>query len=328
MNFITDNQIDFEKWINLFDKSPHRTPFQEPGFFQLFKQNRRLNASVFAIENDGAYTALAVVTLSREPGIKSWFSRRGVIFGGPLLTDRESGDFLLKNITRVIRKKIIYLESRNNNDYTYYSDIFQAHGYQYKPWLNFQIQISNEEYVRKNMSSSRVRQIDKALKSGACWKEAGSINEVKKFYNILNGLYKTQVKKPLLPWVFFESFFFSGSGKIFVVVFQDEIIGGILCPILPGKAIYELYVCGLDSAYKEQHPSVLATWAAIDYALKNDLPMFDFMGAGSPFEEYGVREFKRRFGGVEVENGRFLKIMNPWLYSLGKAGLFLASKLT
>lgn len=100
-----------------------------------------------------------------------------------------------------------------------------------------------------------------------------------------------------------------------------------MCPILFDKAIYEFYICGLDYEFRDQNPSILATWAAIDYAKENNLKYFDFMGAGSPEEEYGVRDFKSRFGGEEVEHGRFIYILNKSKYKLGKLGLKVLSKL-
>ena len=50
-----------------------------------------------------------------------------------------------------------------------------------------------------------------------------------------------------------------------------------------------------------------------------NLPTFDFMGGGSPSEGYGVREFKSRFGGEEVEWGRWLKVRKKLIYYLGSS---------
>ena len=61
--------------------------------------------------------------------------------------------------------------------------------------------------------------------------------------------------------------------------------------------IYDIYGCGEDGKYKDVYPSVLANWAALEYGLKNGLKYFDFLGAGKPNEDYGVREFKSKFGG-------------------------------
>ena len=66
---------------------------------------------------------------------------------------------------------------------------------------------------------------------------------------------------------------------------------------------------------------------AIDYANKNNIEYFDFMGAGKPDQDYGVREFKSKFGGELVEFGRFVKILNPMLYNFGKLSLKILSKI-
>jgi len=50
------------------------------------------------------------------------------------------------------------------------------------------------------------------------------------------------------------------------------------------------------------------------------------MGAGKPNEEYGVRDYKSQFGGDLVAFGRYLKVLNPLLYRVGKVGLKILSK--
>lgn len=108
----------------------------------------------------------------------------------------------------------------------------------------------------------------------------------------------------------------SGNSK-----YHNKIIGGIMCPILNNRVIYEWFVCGEDGVYDNIYPSILATWAAIEYAFLNGIERFDFMGAGKPDDDYGVREFKSKFGGELVEHGRFLKINNKMLYNTGKLAL-------
>jgi lipid II:glycine glycyltransferase (peptidoglycan interpeptide bridge formation enzyme) len=90
--------------------------------------------------------------------------------------------------------------------------------------------------------------------------------------------------------------------------------------------LYEWFVCGLDGQFKNVFPSTVATWAAIEYAAKNGLIRFDMMGAGKPDEGYGVREFKSKFGGTLVEHGRFLHVLNPLLYAIGKKAVQILKK--
>ena len=55
--------------------------------------------------------------------------------------------------------------------------------------------------------------------------------------------------------------------------------------------------------------------------------MIDFMGAGKPNIEYGVRDYKLRFGGELKEDGRFTVIFKPMMYRFGLFALKILSKL-
>lgn len=85
--------------------------------------------------------------------------------------------------------------------------------------------------------------------------------------------------------------------------------------------VYEWFECGLNADYKEQYPSVMATWAGMQYANGHGCARYDMMGAGVPGVPYGVRDFKSEFGGDMVEHGRFLCVCKPLLYKLGVLGV-------
>jgi hypothetical protein len=183
-----------------------------------------------------------------------------------------------------------------------------------------------------NLSNSRRRQIEKGIASGAKIIEPESLSQVKEFYEILYKLYRYKVRKPLADWSFFENFYNLTSpqtqnpkpktpiGIIRLILYEGKIIGGILAPVFEKKCIYEWYVCGLDHEYKKQYPSVLATWAALKYAIENNIESFDFMGVGRPDVPYGVRDFKARFGGELVSYGRLTRINNKFLYNVAELG--------
>ena len=90
-----------------------------------------------------------------------------------------------------------------------------------------------------------------------------------------------------------------------------------------------LFLCtsGEDGVYPHVFPSCYATYAGIRYAAEHGCARFDMMGAGKPDEAYGVRDFKAKFGGAEVEHGRFLCITKPILYKIGVLGVTLLKKL-
>lgn len=309
--------------------NPFASPFQTPAFYDFLNSVPGYSAVALAVENGDALCALVVAALQQERGIKAYFSRRGIIYGGPLFDPEEPQglEILLKGLDAMLSRQVIYLETRNFFDYAAAKQIFSNHKWLYAPYLNLQIDTADQAGLLKNISSSRMRQIKKAGKSGVLWRQAESIAEVEQFYRILETLYCHRVKKPLPSWDFFRLFFEMMIGKYLLIFFEDKVIGGIMCPVLDKRAIYEFYICGMDDQYKEQYPSVMATWAAIEYAVQNKIAMFDFMGAGKPEEAYGVREFKARFGGELVEHGRFLKVTQPVLYSIGKVGLKMMARI-
>lgn len=323
MNIRVNSEVLKNKWQALSSGSLFDSPFQTNEFYEFCNSVLDFGADVFAIEKDSKYLSLVIVTTQKEKGVKGYFSRRGIIYGGPLILEDHENHIreLFKYVREYYSKKLIYLECRNYSDYSSLKASFKECGWDYIPWLNLQKDIRSIDIVKKSISSSRLRQIKKAQSTGVQWRVANDIAEVKDFYEILKNLYKNKIKKPLFPYPFFKGFFESNLGIFLLVEYNNKVIGGIMCPILPNKVIYEYYVCGLDSEYKEQYPSVMATWAAIEYGMQNNIPLFDFMGAGSPDEDYGVREFKTRFGGDLVEHGRYINVLNPFLYSIGKFGL-------
>ena len=268
---------------------------------------------------------------------------------------------LLQGLIRQVHHRSIFIQFRNFCDPASFIPQFKTAGFHLRDRLNLIVDTSNRETAIRNMSASRWRQIRKGLgiqsvvnsqqselrtqnselktqnselrtqnsESHARIIVPSSLSQVREFYEILYRLYKYKIKKPLPPWEFFERFYlFSKEGKLGVILlveYEGNIIGGILSPVTPGKTIYEWYVCGLDQEYREVHPSVLATWAAMEYAFTHGIPQFDFMGVGIPEREYGVREFKKRFGGEMVNYGRFARINNRVFYAIAETGYNILS---
>ena len=146
--------------------------------------------------------------------------------------------------------------------------------------------------------------------------------EIKEWYAILQMLYRTKVKTPLWPVEFFLEAKRQGVGTFLLVKHEGKVIGGSMI-VTDGKCVYEWFECGHNAEYKEQYPSVMATWAGMNYAQAHGCARYDMMGAGEPGVPYGVRDFKAEFGGKLVEHGRFLCVTKPLLYKIGAWGVKL-----
>lgn len=342
---LTYNEIDQQQWRELVQSSAVSTWFQTDEAYRFYLSVGGMKAFAYGVTEQGRLTGVVVgyITQERNP-IKQYFTRRAIIYGGPLLAEDISATALAALLKAVaecrvysveckgnenskavtsastpytLRPTPIYIETRNFHDYSRWKSVFETNGFCYQPHLNIHV-VCNATH---SMSEQRVRQVRKALKNGVEICQAQSEEDIKTWYHILQQLYCTKVRTPLWSEEFFLQFYRKGVGKYLLVKHRGKVMGGMMCPVLNDKTIYEWYVCGLDEEYRDLYPSVVATYAAIEYAKEHGLKLFDFMGAGKPDIPYGVRDFKAEFGGELVEHGRFLCIRKPLLYAIGKMGV-------
>ncbi len=230
---------------------------------------------------------------------------------------------LLDEIDNNLKKKCLFIEFRHMSNNENLRGIFEKNGYQHYPWFNI---IS--DLTQDTISSAKKRQIKRGLENGATIITATKEKQIRSFYCILRKRYSS-INKPLPPLNFFIRFFHDfckrGKGTYLLVEFQNKIIGGIMCLFNKKETIYEWYVASLHKRYRNLYPGVLSTYAAIEYGQKNGFHFFDFMGAGRPSREYGVRDFKLTFGGKLEPTSRWQKINYPFFY---KFALFVNKLLS
>lgn len=76
------------------------------------------------------------------------------------------------------------------------------------------------------------------------------------------------------------------------------------------------YYAGAYRDYYNKHPNDLLPWEVLKWGKQNGFTRFVFGGAGKPNVPYGVRDYKKKFGGEFVNYGRFEKIHCPGLFKL------------
>jgi serine/alanine adding enzyme len=311
-----------------------------------------------AVEASRITASLLAVVIREQPpdspllkpfgGLYNKLTARTIVYGGPLLAETTrlqqelTTGALLKALHQQVRRRSLFTQFRNSYDLSGFIPLFREQGYEYQERLNLLVNTTSHNETWQNISSSRRRQLRQSIKNGASIIKNPGKEQLDAFYAILKDLYDNKVKKPLPGRVFFSALSEISDnkkitheealnaradnsvtyGKILLVACDGKIIGGIACVLMPGKCIHEWYVCGLDREYKDRqvYPSVMATWAAIEYATENNIPIFDFMGLGKPGKPYGVRDFKEKFGGTWVNHGRFFRVNQALWYSLAEVG--------
>ena len=317
---LTYNRIDRQQWNTLVRTSETGTWFQSPDVYDFYTSlPTLLEPFVYGVEESGELRAVCVgyVTKERNP-IKHFFTRRAIILGGPAIANgaaKEEVTLLLSTLNLELStgsNAPIYIETRNFNDFSPWKEAFEAAGFAYKPHLNFHVDPSTN-----NLSDNRKRQLKKSY---AITDLARNESEIQEWYKVLTKLYRTKVKTPLWPIDFFLAAYRQGIAKFLLVKYEGRVIGGSMV-VADERTVYEWFECGLNTEFKDQYPSVLATYAGIQLALQSACKRYDMMGAGEPGVPYGVRDFKAEFGGQLVEHGRFLSVCKPMLYRIGKWGV-------
>lgn len=322
--------IDRSQWQALVDRSPVASIFQSPEMHDFYCSLRLYKTALYAVEESGDVKGLVLCLIQSEgKGLKGRLTARAIINGGPLLDadiSTEALHALLDTTINMLRQSCVYIETRNLNDYSQWRNTFEACGFRYSPHYNFHIDTSDPTHVDKRIDKSRRRRIRRATEAGAV---ISSDNvHLPAFYNILADLYHNKIHRPLPPYALFERLARQPFARYFFVLGpQNDVIGGQLILMLSKLVGYAWYCCGLDREHHDLYPSIMANYAAIRYAADHGFVRYDMMGAGSPDEDYGVRDFKAQFGGTLVEHGRFLHINYRVVYYLGRQALNLLKRI-
>jgi lipid II:glycine glycyltransferase (peptidoglycan interpeptide bridge formation enzyme) len=81
---------------------------------------------------------------------------------------------------------------------------------------------------------------------------------------------------------------------------------------------------GMDRAYGSFLPNELLTWHILKWGTEKGFRLYDFGGAGKPDEEYGVSNFKAKFGGNWFPSAvTYASILNCLLLCLSKVEVWI-----
>lgn len=180
-------------------------------------------------------------------------------------------------------------------------------GYTYVEHLNYLINLNRSiEDIWRDIHKSRRKGIKRAEKNGIFIKKIESELELDDCYHLIKETCK-EVKIPFPDISLFKNAYriLSPNNMVdFYIALQNDTPVGTRVTLNYNGTIRDWY-----AGSKKHIPYV--NEALVWHILKQNAGkqnIFDFGGAGHPEKPYGVREFKKRFGGKEVNYGRYEKI--------------------
>lgn len=333
-NYRLTSKIDRRQWWDFVFNHPQGNIFQTPEMFDVFMAVKNNHPILTAVTNaDNEILGILVAVIQREySGFLGKFTTRSIIRGGPLILNNSEDvlDIILKEYNKVISKMSIYTQARNlwEQD-NQYRTCFERNDFMYEEHLNILIDIEQpEEKLWKDINAKRRNEIRRARREGTSCKELETVSEVVEAYDILEEVYG-KAKLPLhdrsLFLTAFEILKPKGMIRFFGAINQNKIIG-VMVALCYKNRIYDWYA-GSHREYYNKYPNDLLPWEVFLWGKKNGYNIFDFGGAGKPTQPYGVRDYKKKFGGELVNFGRYEKIHKSTLMKLGKLGFKLWRKI-
>jgi len=332
MKILINEQVNKDEWNKFVYDNLKGNIFQTYEFYEIYKQTKNLEPVLIATKDDKEILCGLLAYISTEkPGIFSSLSRRAVIQGGPLYTTHGKNflNTLMKKYDELVKKRVLFTQIRNLFDVSDIKDILEKEKYVYEPHLNFLIDLTKpKDKLFAQLKKARRNGITKAKRLGVVIEEVDDIQEIDGCYNMLKQTY-SYAKLPLASIDFFKNAFSILHNKDMIKFFVaklDENKIGIITPLLYKKMIYDWYA-GASREHLKYCPNDILPWHCIEWGNKTKFDVFDFGGAGHPDRPYGVREFKRQFGGKEVNFGRYEKINQRLKYKIAKTGFEVWKKI-
>jgi serine/alanine adding enzyme len=318
--------IDHDRWADYVRNHPQGNVFQTPQMFSAYERTKHYQPVVVASFSGDDINGILLAVLQKEyEGPMGMISARSIVWGGPLTDSEEISGLLLSRFNEEIGKRAVYSQIRNFHGLNpSQKSVFVAKGFTYEPHLNILVDLPAAiEPLWKGIKRNRKDGINKAKKQGFVFEAADGPSYVETFYHLLEESYKS-IKLPYPDKSFFTALCSEARDftKWFVLK-KDDVPIVVLAALIYKGTIHAFYIgTTKDNVILNLRPVDLFYYELMCWGIGNGFKRFDWMGAGKPDQEYGVRKFKLQYGGELIETGRFEKIHKPVILYLAKIGFW------
>ncbi len=317
-----------QEWRSFVEEHPTGNVFHTPEMFQVFGRTKGHQPELWVAAKDGRALALLLpVQITLMSRLLRPFTTRAVAYGSVLCTPGAEGQealaLLLQTYTQEVNGAPLFTELRNLSNIETVQPILREHGFVYEDHLNYLVDLGRPpEAVFQSIGRRTRKNLRRALRRGeVVIREVNQREQVTLCYELLRRTYAS-AKVPLADRSLFEAAFDilhpRGMVKFLLARVGDVYIAGSV-ELVYKDTIYGWYG-GMDRSYSRYMPNELLMWHILKWGAESGCKVYDFGGAGRPDEEYGVRDFKAKFGGQLVCYGRNTFIHAPTRLAISEVG--------
>jgi lipid II:glycine glycyltransferase (peptidoglycan interpeptide bridge formation enzyme) len=319
--------LDEECWRHFVESQPAGNAFHTPEMFHVFARAKGHQPTLWAATDDGGQV-LALLLPVQHTLIDGWLRRlttRAVVYGSVLHAPGPKGQEALALLLRTYRQEVsgtaLFTELRNLSNMEAGQPILGEHGFVYEEHLNYLIDLKRPpEAILQSIGRRTRKNIRRGLRRGkVVVEEAKEREEMAVCYDLLRQTYQA-AQVPLADRSLFEAAFalLYPKGMVrFTLARVGQSPAAASVELLYKDVIYGWYGA-VDRTYSSYVPNELLMWHILQWGAENGYRLYDFGGAGKPDEEYGVRDFKAKFGGDLVCYGRNIYVHTPALLQLSQ----------
>ncbi len=328
--------LDEALWREFVAGNPRGNIFHTPEMFRVFARAVGHKPDLWAVmgaESEVLALMMPVHTTLID-GLFKRFTTRSVVYGSILCLDTHRGQdalrLLLATYSKSIKGRTLFTELRNLHDLRDVQTFLEDSGYVYEDHLNYLINLDRSpEKVLQSIGRRTRKKIRKGLRDGQVKiTEVSHRTELAHWYETLQKTYDN-ARVPLADRSLFEAAFdiLYPKGMAKFVLAQVQGVTAACSVELPYKETIYGWYGGCDRAYGKYLPNEMLIWHILEWGASNGYCVYDFGGAGKPDEEYGVRDFKAKFGGELVNFGRNTREHAPNLLKLSRSGYSVYRRL-
>lgn len=329
-------QLNEDLWRDFVDSHPQGNIFHTPEMFEVFSQAKGHQPTLWATVDDNGYplALLLPVQVTLMGGLLHRFTTRAVVYGSVLCAPDSKGQQALATLLQVYGREAkngaLFTELRNLTDQSDVQTILNESGFIYEDHLNYLIDLDRSpEEILQSIGRRTRKNLRRGLRKGqVVIEEIDRREQVKHCDELLCSTY-AMVNVPLADGSLFEAAFEIlyplGMVKFLLARVDNSYAAGSV-ELVYKNTIYGWYG-GMDRSYSRYIPNELLMWHILKWGAENGYKVYDFGGAGLPDDEYGVRDFKAKFGGQLACYGRNTLVHSSTRLAASKIGYQIYRKL-
>lgn len=310
---------ELESWRRLLEAAPQASVYHTPEFHRALGQ-AGLATHLACSVRQGELRGLAVVLLDRLFPLPV-LGRKAFAPAGLLALDDEARLDLQGQLDHALKGRCLFFEQYVEGGTQ--DAFFAGLGMRTDRHRNFLVDLDRPwSQVESAFSRGIRRNIRHAEEQGFSWRLAHGPKELHRVHELLLETSR-RVAAPPLPWPLLRAVNHclvpAGMCRIYVAEAPCGSLVNTRIELIHGQRAIDWFT-GTDTAWVDRQVGSWLVACILRDLQGRGVRVLDFGGAGRVGESYGPAEFKRRFGGREIEVSRHLRVYHPRLTRLARRG--------